>query len=158
MTRPMDPPARGLRPGASGPGRFWSHFDFPVYMFCGGFRWPRCQCRLHFWLAAQAELLCQGGSMLGVGRGRQGMIGLQSPAFQIFIPAQAMSAANVAAEGLTSMTAIQANHVVVTNRLAHRNGGGQHFFDRSLPSKLTKALVHGGDEVRKLTGPNCIMS
>jgi hypothetical protein len=31
-------------------------------------------------------------------------------------------------------------------------------FDRSLPSKLTKASVHGGDEVRKLIGPDCIMS
>jgi hypothetical protein len=31
-------------------------------------------------------------------------------------------------------------------------------FDRSLPSKLTKASVHGGDEVRKLTGPDRMMS
>jgi hypothetical protein len=42
--------------------------------------------------------------------------------------------------------------------LAHGDGRGEHFFDRSLPSKLTKASVHGGDEVRKLTGPDCIMS
>ena len=31
-------------------------------------------------------------------------------------------------------------------------------FDRSLPSKLTKASVHGGDEVRKLIGPDRMMS
>jgi hypothetical protein len=46
----------------------------------------------------------------------------------------------------------------VTHGLAHRNGRRKHFFDRSLSSKLTKASVHGGDEVRKLTGPDCIMS
>src|ERR1700730_3667103 len=42
--------------------------------------------------------------------------------------------------------------------LAHRDSGGQHLFDRSLPSKLTKASVHGGDEVRKLIGPDRMMS
>ena len=40
----------------------------------------------------------------------------------------------------------------------NRDGGGQHFFDRSLSSKLTKASVHGGDEVRKLSSPDCMMS
>jgi hypothetical protein len=52
------------------------------------------------------------------------------------------------------MPAFQTNHVVVTHGLAHRDSGGEHFFDRSLPSKLTKASVHGGDEVRKLTSPD----
>jgi hypothetical protein len=86
------------------------------------------------------------------------MIGLQPPASQIFSAAQAVSAADVAAQGFPAVAAIQADHVVGTHRLAHRDSGGQHFFDRSLSSKLTKASVHGGDEVRKLTGPDCIMS
>src|ERR1700730_16204054 len=42
--------------------------------------------------------------------------------------------------------------------LAHRDSGGQHFFDRRLSSKLTKASVHGGDEVGKLTGPDRMIS
>jgi len=46
----------------------------------------------------------------------------------------------------------------VTHGLAHRNSRRGHFFDRSLPSKLTEASVYSGDEVRKLTGPDCIMS
>jgi hypothetical protein len=81
------------------------------------------------------------------------MIVLQSPALQIFNPAQSVSGANVAAQGFPPIPAIQAHHVVLTHRLAQRDSGGQHFFDRSLSSKLTKASVHGGDEVGKLTSP-----
>jgi hypothetical protein len=46
----------------------------------------------------------------------------------------------------------------VTHGLAHRDSGREHFFDRSLPSKLTKASVHGGDEVRKLSRRDYMMS
>ena len=83
---------------------------------------------------------------------------LQPPAPQILIPAQAVSAADVAAKGFPPVAAIEANHIVVPHGLAHRDSGGEHFFDRSLSSKLAKASVHGGDEVRKLTSPDCIMS
>jgi hypothetical protein len=86
------------------------------------------------------------------------MIWLQSPAPQILIPAQAVPSADVAAQGFPAVAAIQADHVVGTHRLAHRDSGGQHFFDRRLSSKLTKASVHGGDEVGKLTGPDRMMS
>jgi hypothetical protein len=86
------------------------------------------------------------------------MIWLQSPAPQILIPAQAVPSADVAAQGFPAVAAIQADHVVGTHRLAHRDSGGQHFFDRGLSSKLTKASVHGGDEVGKLTGPDRMMS
>jgi hypothetical protein len=94
----------GLRSGASGSSRLRSPVDFPVcgldflITIChGGFRWYRCWSLVRPWLSTQAELLRQGGSTLGVGRGRQGMIGLQSPTSQVFIPVQTMSAADVAA-------------------------------------------------------------
>ena len=69
-----------------------------------------------------------------------------------------MSAVEVAAQRFPPVAAIQADHVVGTHRLAHRDGGSQHFFDGSQSPKLTKASVHGGDEVRKLTGPDRVIS
>jgi hypothetical protein len=86
------------------------------------------------------------------------MIGLQPPASQIFSAAQAVPSADVAAQGFPPIAAIEANHIIGTHRLANRDGRGECFFGRGLLSKLAKASVHGGDEVRKLTGPDCIMS
>jgi hypothetical protein len=45
------------------------------------------------------------------------MIGPQSPASPIFIPPQAVSAANVAAEGFSAIATIEVNHIVGTHRL-----------------------------------------
>ena len=45
------------------------------------------------------------------------MIGPQSPASPIFIPPQAVSAANVAAEGFSAIATIEANHIVGTHGL-----------------------------------------
>jgi hypothetical protein len=92
--------------------------DFLIANF-GGFRWQRVCCRLGLWFATQTQLLCHGGSMLGIGRGRQCMIGLQTPAPQIFLPAQSVSGGYVAAQGFSSIPAFQTNHVIVTHRLPH---------------------------------------
>ena len=78
------------------------------------------------------------------------MVGLQSPASQIFRPAQTVSAVDVATQSLSPIAAIQPNYVVVTNRLAHRDGGGQRFFDNRMLTKTSKALMHARDEVGKL--------
>ena|SRR5271155_1210240 len=56
------------------------------------------------------------------------------------------------------MAAIQANHVVVTHRLAHRYGRGQQFFWRIWLSNLTQSAMHRSDEVRKLTSADSMMS
>ena len=86
------------------------------------------------------------------------MVRLQPPALQIFIPAQPVPGGDVAAQGFSPIPTLQTNHVLVTHGLAHRDSRVQHLFDGSLPSKLTKASVYGGDEVGKLTGPDCIMA
>jgi hypothetical protein len=70
--------------------------DVLVAISHGRFRW-RGYRRLGLWFATQTKLLCQGGSMLRIGRGRQGMIGPQTPAPQIFVPAQSVSGGYVAA-------------------------------------------------------------
>jgi len=69
------------------------------------------------------------------------MVGPQSPTFQIFSPAQAVSAANVAAEGFCPIAAIEANHIIGTYRLANRDYRGECFFGRGLLPKLTEASV-----------------
>src|SRR5215469_7016634 len=86
------------------------------------------------------------------------MVGPQSPASPIFVPAQAVSAANVAAEGFSPIAAIEANHIVVAYRLANRDSRGECFFGRGLLSKLTETFVYGRDEVRKLICPDLILS
>ncbi len=70
------------------------------------------------------------------------MIAPQSPSLQVFVWAQAVSAGDVAAQGFPPITAIEANHVVVADRLAHRDSGGKHFFDRSLRSDPTQRAMH----------------
>src|SRR6516165_6613282 len=86
------------------------------------------------------------------------MVGPQSPAAQIFSPAQTVSAADVAAEGFPAIAAIEANHVIGTHRLANRDGRGECFFGRGLLSKLTEASVDGSDEVGKLTCSDFMVS
>jgi len=55
---------------------------------------------------------------------------------------------------LPPIAAIQANHLVGTHRLPHRDSRGKRFFHRTLLSKLTEASVPGRDEVRKLICPD----
>src|SRR5215472_11221998 len=79
------------------------------------------------------------------------MVGPQSPASPIFLPAQAVSAANVAAEGFSPIAAIEANHIVVAYRLANRDSRGECFFGKGLLPEPAKASVDDRDEIRKLT-------
>ena len=83
--------------------------------------------------------------------------GPQSPTFQIFIPAQAVSAADVAVEGFSAIAAIEAHHMVAAYGLANRDSRGECFFGKGLLPEPAKASVHGGDEFRKQTCPDCIV-
>src|SRR5215831_12057336 len=78
------------------------------------------------------------------------MVRLQSPASQIFRPAQTVSAADVAAEGFSPMAAIEANHIVVAYGLANRDSRGQCFFGKGLLTEPAKAHVDDRDQIRKL--------
>jgi hypothetical protein len=64
----------------------------------------------------------------------------------------------MAAKGFSPIAAIEANHILGTHRLPHRNGGGKHVFHRSLLTEPAKASVHGRDEVRKLICPDFMVS
>jgi hypothetical protein len=86
------------------------------------------------------------------------MVGPQSPASPIFLPAQAVSAADVAAEGFSPIAAIEANHIVVAYGLANRDSRGECLVGKRLLSKLTEASVHGSDEVGKLTCSDYMVS
>jgi len=86
------------------------------------------------------------------------MVGPQSPASPTFIPAQAVSAADVAANGFSPIAAIEANHIVAAYGLANRDSSGECFFGKGLLPEPAKASVHGGDEFRKLTCRDCIVS
>jgi len=86
------------------------------------------------------------------------MIGLQPPASQIFSAAQAVSAADVAAQGFPAVAAIQADHVVGTHRLAHRDSRGECFFGKGLLPEPAKASVDDRDEIRKLTCSDFMVS
>jgi hypothetical protein len=64
----------------------------------------------------------------------------------------------MAAKGFPPIAAIEANHILGTHRLPHRDSRGKRFFHRSVLSKLTEASVHGRDEVRKLICPDFMVS
>jgi hypothetical protein len=69
--------SRLIRSGHSGP--FWTStlgVSFLVATCHRNFRWCRRPSDVRLRLAAQTKLLCQGRSMLRVGRGRQRMVGL----------------------------------------------------------------------------------
>jgi hypothetical protein len=86
------------------------------------------------------------------------MVRLQSPASQIFRPAQTVSAADVAAEGFSPMAAIEANHIIVAYGLANRDSRGECFFGKGLLPEPAKASVDDRDEIRKLTCSDVMVS
>jgi len=75
------------------------------------------------------------------------MILPQPPAFQIFIPVETVSAADMTTEGFSSITAIQANHVIVTYRLPYRNRWSVNFLGLTGLSKLSKGSMYGSDKI-----------
>ena len=70
------------------------------------------------------------------------MILPQPPALQIFIRAQAVSAADMAAKGFPPIAAIQADHIVLAHRLPYRDSRSQNLFRLNLLSKLTERPMY----------------
>jgi len=75
------------------------------------------------------------------------MVVPQSPASQIFGPAQVVSAGDVAAQGRTPIAAIEANHIVTTQT---ETAEVTAFFGKGLLTEPAKASVDDYDEIRKL--------
>ena len=78
------------------------------------------------------------------------MIASQLPPPSVFIRAQAMASADVAAECLAPIAAIQANHVILMNGSPYRHGGNQNFLCLNGLSELTQRMINCGNQVRKL--------
>ena len=78
------------------------------------------------------------------------MIASQPPPPSVFIRAQAMASADVAAECLAPIAAIQANHVILMNGSPYRHGGNQNFLCLNGLSELTQRMINCGNQVRKL--------
>jgi hypothetical protein len=78
------------------------------------------------------------------------MIAPQSPTLPVFIPAQAMTRADVPSERLAPIAAIQAHHVILMNGSPYRHGGNQNFLCLNGLSELTQRMMNCGNQVRKL--------
>ena len=86
------------------------------------------------------------------------MIAQQPPPPSIFISVQAMAGADMAAQGLALVAAIETNHVVTAHRLSHRHGRCAHHFRFSRLSKLTDSPMDRLDEIGDLIHPQFIMT
>ena len=145
----------GLRSGATGPRRFGGRFDLRLYICCSGFSCRRGRCCHGF--STQAKLLRQSGALLRIGRGRKRMVAPQTPALPIFIPGQAVAHADMAAERLAPVAAIQADHPILTHRSPHRYRRSQRHLGRIGPFSLSQGSMYGSDQIRKLTCADSMM-
>ena len=66
------------------------------------------------------------------------MIAPQTPPLSVLIAAEAMAGADVAAQRLGSVAAIEANHIVRAHRLPNRDSWGSDFLRLGRLPKLTK--------------------
>jgi hypothetical protein len=85
------------------------------------------------------------------------MIAPQPPPSPIFISVQAVTDANVTAERLAAVAAIQTNHIVMAYRLPYRDGRSQRHLGRIGPSNVSQRSMHGSDEIGKLTCPDSVV-
>ena len=81
----------------------------------------------------------------------------QPPALQIFIRAQAVSAADMAAQGFPPIAAIQADYMILADGLTHRYRRSQRYLGRIGPSNVNQRSMDGSDEIRKLTCPDSMV-
>ena len=80
--------------------------------------------------------------MLGIGRGGEWMIASQSPPPSIFISAQAVADSEVSSQSLSTIAAIETNHVIVADRLPDRDSRSQNLFCLNLLSKLAERPMY----------------
>src|SRR6516225_1224965 len=85
------------------------------------------------------------------------MILPQPPALQIFIRAQAVSAADMAAKGFPPIAAIQADHIILADGLTHRYRRNQRHLGRIGPSDFSQRSMYRSDEIRKLSCPDSVV-
>jgi hypothetical protein len=87
----------GLRSGATGPPRFGGRLDLLLDMCRSRFRCRRCRSHRCHGFPSQTKLFRQRRPVLGIRRGRERMIVPQAPPLPVFIPGEAVAAADMAA-------------------------------------------------------------
>jgi hypothetical protein len=86
------------------------------------------------------------------------MIAPQPPPPPIFVSLQAMADADMAAQHLALVAAIETNYIVMAYRLSHRHGGSSDLFRLAPLAKLTDSPVDRRDEIGKLIGGQLMMT
>jgi hypothetical protein len=106
--------------------------------------------------ATEASCPCHGRTMLRINGTRQRMIASQPPPPSVFIRAQAMASAHVAAECLAPIAAIKAHHIIPVYGTAHRHRRGPNLLRLTRLSKLTDRPMNGGNQIGKLIRPQSL--
>jgi hypothetical protein len=70
------------------------------------------------------------------------MIVPQAPPLPVFVSVQAVAYADMAAQSLAAVAAIETNHVVMAYRLPDRDRGSQNLCWLNLLSKLAECLMY----------------
>jgi hypothetical protein len=70
------------------------------------------------------------------------MIVPQAPPLPVFIPGEAVAAAEMAAQRLATTAAIETSHIVVPHRSPHRHSRSQNLCWLNLLSKLTERPMY----------------
>jgi hypothetical protein len=78
------------------------------------------------------------------------MIAPQSPPLQVFVPIECVSRADVPLEHFSSISTIQANHIIVVHGSPHRYSRCENFLCLNGLSEVTQRVMNCGDQVRKL--------
>jgi hypothetical protein len=103
--------------------------------------------------ATEAPCPCHRRTMLRLNGSRQRMIASQLPPPSVFIRAQAMASADVAAECLAPIAAIKAHHIIPVYGTAHRHRRGPNLLRLTRLSKLTDRPMNGGNQIGMLIRP-----
>src|SRR5215472_7324301 len=109
------------------------------------------------WTCDQGQALLPVRSAAPSRRGGQRMIPPQPPSRQIFIRAQPMLCVDMPTQRFPSEAAVEANHILVADRLPYRNSRSVNFLRLKWRSKLTKCSMYQCDEFWNLTGYDCMV-
>jgi hypothetical protein len=78
------------------------------------------------------------------------MIAPQSPPLEVFVPIERVLRDDVPLEHFSSISTIQANHIIVLHGSPHRYSRCENFLCLNGLSEVTQRVMNCGDQVRKL--------
>ena len=78
------------------------------------------------------------------------MIAPQSPSLQVFVPIERVSRADVPLEHFSSISTIQANHIILVHGSPHQYSRCENFLCLNGLSEVTQRAMNCNDQVRNL--------